>query len=283
MKNLAQWAMLSRKNATLAAGLCLTIPLFFWLGAALLALTILRQGLESSRSVLGWALLPAIVWLSLGDPMPLVTALGASGLAIVLRQTVRLDRTMFVAAAMGIGIYFLLPLLMPEILALILTSAEQVVDQALVHQPQILAEYKPHIYALIQGFLAAIYLLVIVLSLLLGRYWQSVLYNPNGFGQEFKQLMMPAAYSVVAMLLLLGVTALTPELAGITPSLTVPLMLAGLALLHRLASSKVGSAWMVPVYVALFLFGPYIYTLLIFLAFFDSLFNFRARLKDTAG
>lgn len=282
MKNLAQWAMLSRRNATLAAAICLTIPFLFWLGAALLALTILRQGLESSRPVLGWALLPAILWLSLGDPMPLVAASGASILAVVLRQTVRLDRTMFVAAAIGGGIYVLLPLLMPEVLALILTSAEQVVDQALAQQPQVLSEYKPHIQAMIQGFLAAIYLLVIILSLLLGRYWQSVLYNPNGFGLEFKQFMLPAAYSVITMLLLLGATALTPELAGVTPVLTVPMMLAGLALLHKLASSKAGSGWMVPVYIALFLFGPYMYTLLIFLAFFDSLFNFRARLKDTA-
>lgn len=282
MKNLAQWAMLSRKNATIAASVCLTIPLLFWLGAAILALTILRQGLESSRPVLGWALLPAIVWFSLGDPMPLMTALGVSVLAVVLRQSVRLDRTMYVAAIMGVGLYWLLPVLMPEVLALILDSAAQVVDQALAQQPQVLAEYKPHIQAMIQGFLAAIYLLVIILSLLLGRYWQSELFNPNGFGQEFKQLIMPAGYSVITLLLLFGATKVTPELAGITPALTVPMMLAGLALLHKLASLKVGSGWMVPVYVALFLFGPYIYTLLIFLAFFDSLFNFRARVKDTA-
>lgn len=281
MKSLAQWAMQSRKSATVAASICLTIPLLFWCGAALLALVVLRQGLENSRLVVAWALLPAVLWLVLGDPIPLITAAGATALATVLRQTVRLDYTLLAASAIGIGIYLLLPMLMPEVLTVVVENAWQLVSQVFEHQPQLLADTRPHIEAMIQGVLAAIYLLVIVLSLLLGRYWQSVLYNPKGFGQEFKQLRLPAGYSLIAVILLLSATTLPPELAGVTPVLTVPMMLAGLALLHKLASAKVGSAWMVPVYVALFIFGPYIYTLLIFLAFLDSLFNFRARIKDT--
>lgn len=282
MINLAQWAMRSRKQAILAALICLATPLLFWLGAAILALCVLRQGLEGSRLVVMWASLPAIAWFAVGDPLPLITAVGASSLALVLRQTVSLDRTLIVAAALGVAIYWWLPMLMPEVLELITQSASEMVKQALAHQSEMLSQFEALINSMIQGFIAAIYLLVIVLSLLLGRYWQSKLYNPGGFGQEFKQLRMSPAYSVLAMFLLFGTTSVTPDLAGMAPALTVPMMLAGLALLHSVASNKGGAGWMVPVYVALFVFGPYLYTLLILIAFADSLLNFRARLKDTA-
>lgn len=282
MTNIALWAMRSRRNALLAALICLAIPFLFWLGAALLALYILRQGFKDSRVIVMWAALPTIAWFAMGDQLPLITVVGTSALAVILRQTISLERTFYVAAAMGAALYWWLPLLMPEALDLITEGAVQVVEQAFAQQHELLEQVAPLINAMIQGFIAGIYLLVIVLSLLLGRYWQSRLYNPGGFGQEFKQLRMPPAYSAVAMFLMFGATAVTPEIAGMAPPLTVPMMLAGLALLHGVASKKVGSAWMVPVYVALFLFGPYVYTLLILIAFVDSLVNFRMRLKDTA-
>ena len=39
---------------------------------------------------------------------------------------------------------------------------------------------------------------IAVLSLMLGRYWQALLYNPGGFGSEFRALKMPQS-AVLAM------------------------------------------------------------------------------------
>src|SRR5690606_11839017 len=133
------------------------------------------------------------------------------------------------------------------------------------------------------GVLAALHVSGFQLALLLGRYWQSELYNPKGFGLEFKALRLPMLYSLPCVLMLLGVAGIAPELAGMVPVLTVPMVLAGVALFHAVVTmKKAGTHWLVLLYAAMFMFGPYTYTLLIFIALLDSSINFRTRLKDTA-
>ena len=51
MKALARWAMTGRWQAAVAAGGCLAVPLLFWIGAAILALVILRQGVREIGSL----------------------------------------------------------------------------------------------------------------------------------------------------------------------------------------------------------------------------------------
>lgn len=283
MKALAQWAMASRKQAMLAVAICFAIPFLFWLGAALLALVILRQGWREGASILAWAGLPALAWLVLGDLTPAVSALGVSLMASVLRQTVRLDYALLVAPALGVGLYFALPLLVPDMLVLLHSSTDEMLAEALKGQTELLAQLKPLIAPMLSGTIAAVHTLVCMLCLLLGRYWQSELYNPDGFGQEFRQLRLPMLYSLSSVLLLLGASVVTPELAGLLPVLTVPMALAALALLHFVVAKKqVGSHWLVLAYAALLMFGPYVYTLLIFVALLDSAMHLRSRLKDTA-
>ena len=284
MKALAQWAMKGRWQATVAAAGCFAIPLLFWLGAAVVALVILRHGLREGGKVVLWSLLPAIAWLAMGDPTPLLAAAGTAVAALVLRQTIRLDRAVVVAGVLGILAYVLLPYLLADVLPAVEEASQKAVSEALQNDPEFLARLQPMIGPMISGVLAALHVLVIILCLLLGRYWQSALFNPGGFGREFKQLRLPLAYSLPALLASLAAGQLQPELAGVTPVLTVPLMIAGLALFHGLvAKSQASPNWMVLVYLALVVFGPYMYTLLIFGALLDSLVDFRARLKDTAG
>ena len=276
--------MTGRWQATVAAGACLAIPLFFWLGAAILALVILRYGWQQAAQVVLWALLPGITWLAMGDPTPLLTALGTSALAVVLRATIRLDWTVMVSAVSGIVVYFLLPLLLPEVLPQVKDSSEQLIAEALKEQPELLTQLQPLVAPMISGVLAALHALVFMLCLLLGRYWQSSLFNPGGFGQEFRQLRMPLAYSLPAIVVSLAAGELEPVLAGVTPVLSVPLVIAGLALFHGLAKqTQTSPGWLAMVYIALIVFGPYMYTLLIFVATLDSLVDIRSRLKDTAG
>ena len=284
MKALARWAMDSRRNAIIAAGACLAIPLLFWLGAAIQALVLLRQGLRDGGQVVLWSLLPAFVWAGMGDPTPLVVALGASACAIVLRNTIRLDLAVLLSAGIGIALYLLLPVVLSDILPVVQQAIEQTLTETYKDDPKVLSYLTPLVGPMIAGGLAALHSLVIILCLLLGRYWQAVMFNPGGFGQEFKQLRLPLAFSLPATLVSLAAGQLQPELAGVTPVLTVPLLLAGLALFHGVVTKlRASPTWMVLIYLALFLFGPYMYTLLIFVALLDSFINFRARLKDTAG
>jgi len=283
MKSLAQWAMQSRLQVTLAAAAFLAIPLLFWLGSALLALVILRQQLRDAASVVMWAMLPALAWLAAGDPTPFLSAAATVVVALVLRSTVRLSWALMTAVVLGELIYFCLPLLLADVLPAVVEQSEILVSEALKASPDMQARLQPLVGPMIHGVLAALHTMVICLCLLLGRYWQGALYNPGGFGEEFRRLRLPLAYTLPALLAVFIAGQLSPAMAGLAPVLTVVMVLAGLAVFHGLVfNSKASPNWMLPVYLALFVFGPYMYTLLIFVAALDSLWDFRSRLKDTA-
>jgi hypothetical protein len=130
----------------------------------------------------------------------------------------------------------------------------------------------------LNGLIAALLQVVSVLSLMLGRYWQASLYNPGGFGREFQAVRIP----LVPTLVLLGCMVLGPNLGSalalLTPLCSVPLMFAGLALLHGLVAQKrLGRFWLVGLYVTLVLFMQLTYPLLVVLAIVDSLVDFRGR------
>src|SRR5690606_23988565 len=67
------------------------------------------------------------------------------------------------------------------------------------------------------GLMAALLQIVSLLCLMLGRYWQSVLYNPGGFGLEFRALRLspPLAFGLLAVMFL--APNLGHELAMLTP------------------------------------------------------------------
>jgi len=185
---------------------------------------------------------------------------------------------------LGIVVYYLLPSMLPEVLPQVAANSEAAVAEALKNEPELLAQLQPLVSPMISGVLAALHSLVFMLCLLLGRYWQSTFYNPGGFGTEFKQLRLPLVFSLPVILVMFSASQLDPELAGLMPVFTIPLMLAGLALFHGLVTqTKASPTWMVVIYIGIFVLGPYMYTLLIFVACLDSAWNFRARLpKDTA-
>jgi hypothetical protein len=283
MTALAQWAMGSRLRVILVAALLLVIPILFWLGAALLALVILRQGCREGVRVSLWAGLPALAWFAAGDPTPLIMIIGTGLLAMILRSTVRLDLAVLGTVLPGELLYLVLPLLFPDVLPFVIEHTRTSVAESLQSQPDFLARIQPYVGAVVLGGLAALHSLMMVLCLLLARYWQARLYNPGGFGTEFRQLRLPLAFTLPAVLLVFASGQLQPELAGMVPVLTVPMVLAALAMLHGVVNaSSAGRGWLLPVYVGLFAFGPYMYTLLIFVAALDSILNIRARLKDTA-
>jgi hypothetical protein len=134
------------------------------------------------------------------------------------------------------------------------------------------------------GLLAALLQIVSLLSLMLGRYWQALLYNPGGFGREFRALRLPLA---PAMLLLVGMLLgpnLGPQMAMLTPLCSVPLVFAAIALLHGLvAQGRLAKFWLVGLYITLLLFMQLTYPLLVVLAIVDSLFDFRGRFERKQG
>jgi hypothetical protein len=129
------------------------------------------------------------------------------------------------------------------------------------------------------GIASYIIALTSIASLILGRWWQAMLFNPGGFKLEFHQLRFSSSFSVI---ILMGMFACEFFLDGHTSwfsLLSLPLMLGGIALLHFSVNLfQLGSFWLVGFYLALLLLSP-TSIILVGIGFFDSIFNIRPKLS----
>jgi hypothetical protein len=108
------------------------------------------------------------------------------------------------------------------------------------------------------GVFAASTLFAVLFSLFLGRWWQSVLYYPGGFKQEF--LSLKTGYSLaIGSIIVIAVARLTDgslsEMAwNITILLFVLYLFIGTSVLHTLFSAMKQSKYLVPMfYITMFL------------------------------
>ncbi|MCP1441955.1 hypothetical protein J3D54_001087 [Pseudomonas sp. GGS8] len=284
MRALAEFIMRGRMQATLVVAGCATLPLLYWLGAAAGCLVLLRRGLKDAVGVLALGLLPALIWwLYSDDPRALLVLLGSSSLALVLRASESWSRVLLVSIAMG--------LVFSVVLGAAFAPQIEMLAQALIKvMPSLLGEvyqqlsvdeqarFASLIAPVLTGLIAALLQIVSVLSLIVGRYWQALLYNPGGFGREFRAIRIPLGPAMLLLALMLLGPNLGPQMAMLTPLCSVPLVFAGLALIHGLVAQKrLAKFWLVGLYVTLLLFMQLIYPLLVVLAIVDSLIDFRGR------
>lgn len=286
MRALAEFIMRGRMQATLVVVGSAALPLLFWLSAAAGSLVLLRRGLSDATGILAWALLPAIGWWYFGEPRTLLVLLGALGLACVLRANPSWRRVLLFSIALGLVYGLVLRATFHEPIEAMAQELSKLLPQMFdgVHQQMSVddqARLQSLIAPVLTGLLAALLQVVSLLSLMLGRFWQAALYNPGGFGSEFRELRFPP---MLAMLLLVGMLLgpnLGVEMAMLTPLCSVPLAFAGIALLHGLvAKGRLSKFWLVGMYITLLLFMQLTFPLLVVLAIVDSLFDFRGRLTD---
>jgi hypothetical protein len=284
MRSLADFIMRGRVQATLVVVACAAMPLLFWLSAAAGCLVYLRRGMKDASGVLLWALLPALVWWFFGEPRTLMVLLGTLVLAAQLRSSESWNRVLLVSIALGLvygvvlGVVFQVPIeAMAQQLEKLLPQLLQgfYLQSSVEEQARLAALIAP----VLTGLIAALLQAVSVLALILGRYWQAVLYNPGGFGREFRAIRIPLWPALMLLACMLVGPNFGPQIAMLTPLCSVPLVFAGLALMHGLVvRGKLGKFWLVGLYVTLLLFMQLIYPLLVVLAIVDSLIDFRGRL-----
>ncbi|MBK5413605.1 hypothetical protein [Pseudomonas sp. TH31] len=285
MRAIAEFIMRGRMQATLVVAGCATLPLLYWLGAAAGCLVLLRRGLKDAIGVLALGLLPALVWwLYSDDPRALLVLLGSWSLALVLRASESWNRVLLVSIAMGVVFSVVLGTafapqieMLAQALIKVMPSLLGDVYQKLSVDEQ--ARFASLIAPVLTGLIAALLQIVSVLSLLVGRYWQALLYNPGGFGREFRAIRFPLGLAMLLLAFMLLGPNFGSQMAMLTPLCSVPLVFAGLALIHGLVAQKrLARFWLVGLYVTLLLFMQLIYPLLVVLAIVDSLIDFRGRL-----
>lgn len=283
MRALAGFIMRGRMQATLVVAAGAAIPLLFWLGAAAASLVLLRRGLQDAAGVVGWALLPALVWWYFGEPRSLLVLAGTLGLAAVLRSRVSWTWVLMCSVPVGLVYGLTIAALFGEPIAVMADELARLMPQLLGDLGRLDAAQQAHLSSLLApvltGLMAALLQLLSLLSLMLARHWQALLYNPGGFGREFRALRLPPPAMLALLAGMLIGPNLSVQLAMLVSLCSVPLAVAGTALVHGLVGAgALGRFWLVGLYVTLLVFAQLIYPFLVVLAIIDSLIDFRGRL-----
>ena len=252
--------------------------LFSWISAAVIALVTLRKGAGEGAWLALWALLPAgIVWYLFGDGGSIALLLGTLSMALVLRATVSLPLALLTSVAVGVAC----GLLMMVIAQAYLQQLVALFDGFLTQMEQRVPPEGPALVlprpgaAQVAGLLGAGTAMTSGLCLLLGRYWQAALYNPGGFGEEFRALRYPVGVTLGLVVVALALGAMGMELRTWMMICFVPLTFAGLALVHARARVRgSGGGWLGVFYAGWMLFDP-VRLLVVFFAVADSFLDFR--------
>ena len=142
---------------------------------------------------------------------------------------------------------------------------------------------------LMNGFVAASFGLMVIMSLLLARWWQSLLYNPAGFGTEFRSIQLPTLITVpilISAVLVAIVKLAVPPYGLILDFLIIGItvsMFHGLAIVHYFVRERqLGTGWFSGLYFFLVAAAVYVFSVLAMLAIADSFSDYRKLRNETA-
>ena len=277
MRAIAEFAMRSRWHAIGTSMLAAVVPLMGWLTTVIVALVVLRYGVVAGSIVLLWATLPVGVALYyVGDPSPMIALTGAFMMAVLLRQALSWELVLVAAvflSAVGTVIFEFGAAALLERFATFYLEYLVRIDSGI-------AMTREQAETLLLGFFALGQAVAMVVMLIIARWCQSALYNPGGFGREFRALSLSPGISGGVVAALLICYLFNDVLGRWLPLLTVPLVFAAISLMHWLVKTKeLSTGWLAGFYAGLVLLFQLVYPLLASLALADSWFNLRNRIE----
>jgi hypothetical protein len=295
-RSLAQYAMRGRWQAALTASVlslaALLLPPLNYLASGVIALATLRNGPREGAGVLlatllivavaaglmsGLFWLAAILMLASWLPVYLVT--------LVLGYTRSISLAMLASAGLGIltVVGFYLAIGDPaqwwqQMLEPFMTTLQsQAGWQLSASETETVFQ---ELSVLMTGVVAAGVVFNAIVGLLLGRFWQSTLFDEGAFGREFAGFTLGKSTALVTTLLMaLAITPFADSLGLLIDLLPVALVLfafQGLAVAHSIVRSRNKSVvWLVIVYALLIFMLPQMLILLATLGVLEQWFNFR--------
>ncbi len=295
MISLARFILSGYSQAALVAAsmamLGLLLPPVVWVSGAVVALVTLVNGhryglLVTAIAAVATAVLAALL-LSLPEValyyvllvwLPLVIV------AVVLRQTVSLVLTLQLVAGVSLLGIIVLYLFFPDIGELwraplntmaqdLIANSEGAIDEA---QMQLVID---RVVRILPGFFASSFMIGTLLSLYLARWWQATIYNPGGFGKEFRALRLGKTTALIALALALMAAFVDADTLNAMLLVVFALYLnQGIAVLHAVFKGKqISAVWLYVIYLMMF-FVPYSVILLALAGLADTWIDFRGRL-----
>jgi len=280
MRSIAEFIMKGRLQAALLT--LLGLPL---LSTATVGLVTLRLGHRQGALLLFIALLPTLIGVAM-DRMPqllfwmsLISIFSVFVYGQMLRASVSWMFTLIGCCALMV---LVLPLVtwqfegLRESFSRILIVPQNPADQDLTGLADKVVLQS---VALVSGIVALIATFNGFTSIVLARWWQSLLYNPGGFGDEFRALRLGLMPAFVLAALSALCYAAGKDYIFWSIVISAPLLIAALALVHYIANAKaLSNHWLVGFYflTAVF-FMPISLVLLVLVGLLDAVFNFRKR------
>jgi len=275
----------------------LLFPPFLWLGGAAVGLFTLRKGAGPGLTASAVALAGTLLFsaLALGSPWPgLIMALGiwgpVLGVALLLRRTVRLELSLLTAGGIATAAVLAIFLTVEDPAAAWLQSlsaafsSERLQTQFGISTADLESvewqTLQERIARLMTGMLGVVVLLNTVLSLLLARWWQAMLFNPGGFGAEFQELRLGRVAAGAAALVCLGALLIGAQLLVSLALVVVALYLfQGLAVSHGAVKRRgMSRGWLAGIYVLMVFALPQVTLCLALLGIVDAWADIRSRI-----
>ena len=294
MRKIAAFIMAGRLQAVtvavLLAILSVVAPPLTLLSGSVVALVALRKGGTQALLVIGWGtallgLLSLGVFrqFQLGLVYGLVQWLPVLAFALLLRRTVSWALVMQALGMVGVAGVLAAHVLYPDIAqfwqSVLQVSLQDTLQRVGMNAKQASGAIQ-HMAQYFTGIFAISLALSISLSLMLGRTWQAMLYNPGGFREEFTHWRMSSvlagAMLAVAALALLLHNALLVELMIVG---LVPFLMQALGLMHGLVKqSGLNVGWLVGLYALLLFATLQMAALLSAVGIADCFVDIRSRL-----
>jgi hypothetical protein len=302
VRGIAGFAMRGELAAASMSALFAVLGLSFapllLISGAVIGLVTLRHGAVALTKV---ALLGAV-----GTAGLMVLALGQNGLAglvvllpwipvacaaQVLRRTGLPGRALAIVAMFVVGLAMSIRQAVPDIndfwrerMTVLVSNITQQGGQAMLSSDEI-ASLASHMHQASLGVM----MMALTGMVLMARWWQSTLYRPDAFGEEFRTMAlplwpMPVAGTVALAAFLLGSSSELGKLAG---DVVVVLMLLfavqGLAIAHeRVKSAQAGRSWLIGIYMVATLLPQFAASVLALIGMADYAADFR-QLRRKAG
>jgi MFS family permease len=290
MRALAEFVMRGRMQAIAVASFALVTLMFSWVAAAIVVLVTVSRGKNEGLLVAAWASLPALLIAWQGNPLPLLAVIGGyiGGYALGATRSWSVALLSQVVVSVAVASWLLITdsSFVAEVMKMqqqmVVTSLDQVDEKT---RNQVLALLSDPVF--ITGALALNQMLFSVISLILGRWWQALLYNPGGFQQEFHQLRLSPQLAVLFTVLFMAIGAQGGSFGIWGLILVMPILLAGIALVHWLVSAKHWSKQLLVLFYIVLLLSIVssllIVQILVIAAIADSFLDLRSRLISNSG
>jgi len=282
MHELVKFAMRGPRQAVILASFSVLVPMMFWYGAAIIGLVTLRKGLTQGLIVFAWTIIPALGWwFSVQDPGALIVLLSTLLMACVLRYTVSWQSTLVVGGVISLIAGILTTYIMPDLIDTLMDVATPIFKElAEKSQQQYSVDHQGMFRSLMIASFAASFYGMSVGSIFLARSWQSQLFNPGGWQEEFHQLRLSPRFLMAILLFVVVAPSIGIDSMLAMMIAAIPVLVCGFALVHGVIGKKqMGGQWLFGFYLSVVMLFPTVLVLLIFVAMLDSLVNFRSRIR----